>query len=174
MGAMALAAVILLGVAPAVAQTKNRCAAGKNKCVSDVVKGLLKCHERALKSGSAIDDACLDRAHSKFDGGDDPARACFARLEAKNPPGSATECLTYDDAEAAGLAADAFASDVIEQVDPTAVKNCCSYLTDEMPPVRQCAQGWTINPRQCATLGKDGTGAYKANSTCNVTTQLCN
>ena len=50
--------------------------------VEDEVKmaGLLKCYEKAVKSGLPLDSACLDKARCKFDGvaGCAPPGGCAA------------------------------------------------------------------------------------------------
>src|SRR6185295_12133915 len=69
--------------------------------------------------------ACLQKAHDRFDGGAMPEKACFARLEAKNPGA----CLTTNDTATMENATDAFVTDVVTELDPgypVAVENACS------------------------------------------------
>ena len=71
---------------PPLDQTK--CGAGKKKCASKYLAGLLKCRKAAQTPGKPTDPntkGCIDKAVAKYSGGVDPARGCFAKLEAKNP-----------------------------------------------------------------------------------------
>ena len=87
----------------------DKCSAGKKKCVATKVKGLLGCYGKAAKKGEAVDPACVAKAQDKFDGGADPAKGCFEKLEAKYDPSSATPCRTFDDTAAVEATVDAFA-----------------------------------------------------------------
>jgi hypothetical protein len=87
--------------------TLNRCSAGKKKCVIKKVAALLKCYERAANTGTNVDQACLQKARAKFDGGADPSTECFAKLEAKGG------CLTTGDATPIENKVDAFVTDVV-------------------------------------------------------------
>jgi hypothetical protein len=65
-----------------------KCNAGKKKCVSKLLKGLLKCQALAqTPSKPPVPNAggCVDKAVAKYDGGSDPTKGCFAKLEAKMP-----------------------------------------------------------------------------------------
>lgn len=68
---------------------KNKCLAGKTQCVAKKVAGLLKCRERCQKNpklcGPAQQD-CEAKVNDKYDGGDDPSKGCFARLENRENP----------------------------------------------------------------------------------------
>ena len=69
---------------PPLEQTK--CGVGKKKCVAVKLKSLLGCYQKAQTPGKAVEpelSECLAKARGKFDGGLDPARGCFAKLEAK-------------------------------------------------------------------------------------------
>jgi cysteine-rich repeat protein len=71
---------------------QSKCGAGKKKCIATKVSGLLKCHEKTQKPGKPEDPndkGCLDKVKVKFDGGDEPAKGCFAKLESK----SRNDCL---------------------------------------------------------------------------------
>ena len=65
---------------------QSKCGAGKKKCVANQAKGLLSCHRKAQTPGkpeNPNDKGCLDKVAVKFDGGIEPAKGCFAKLEAK-------------------------------------------------------------------------------------------
>jgi hypothetical protein len=71
---------------PPLDQTK--CGAGKKKCVSKYLAALLKCRQVAQTPKKPTDPntkGCVDKAVAKYTGGDDPAKGCFAKLEAKDP-----------------------------------------------------------------------------------------
>jgi hypothetical protein len=107
----------------------NTCAAGKSLCVAKKIKGLLECYKAAEKKGVAVDPACLQKVQDKFDGGDDPSRGCFAKLEAKqNVDKPASIC--RDDA----LDADAFAEYAAETIT-------CNLDSQSCP----CADGRCVN-----------------------------
>ena len=84
----------------------NKCSAGKKKCVATKVKAILGCYGKAASAGLPVDPACIQKAQDKFDGGADPTKGCFAKLEAKPP------CLTTSDIAALEAKVDAFSLDV--------------------------------------------------------------
>jgi hypothetical protein len=110
--------------------TLNACAASKKKCVSKKTAGLLKCHQLAEKKGldPASDptvQSCLQKVVTKFDGGADPSKGCFAKLEAKFPGG----CLTTSDTPALENTVDGFVAAVVVALDPNypaPVTSACS------------------------------------------------
>jgi cysteine-rich repeat protein len=124
--------LLVVGVAPSGAQTftLNKCSAGKKKCVGTRVTGLFKCHVTSESKGVPVDDKdCLAKALAKYDGGDKPEKGCFAKLEAKSPPGSESPCLTFGDSAALDSAASAFVDQMVRAVDPAypaIVTNKCS------------------------------------------------
>src|SRR5262249_56249356 len=61
----------------------NKCSAGKKKCVASKVKAMLGCYGKAAGKGLPLDPLCIQKAKDKFDGGIDPTKGCFAKLEAK-------------------------------------------------------------------------------------------
>ena len=122
--------VALAGAATAQPFTPNKCSAGKKKCVANELAGLLKCHVVAETKGvPPTDKDCVAKAAAKFDGGADPTKGCFAKLEDKYAPGSATPCLTYGDRDSIETVVDAFVDAVVHAVDPSypdVVVNKCS------------------------------------------------
>lgn len=110
----AMLAAVPAGVAEA---AQSKCLVSKNKCVSGLVAGFLKCHRLAETPGKAPDPnakACLDKARAKLTGGAEPAKGCFGKLEAKTP----NDCLTTGDADTARLAGEACVAQVVEAIDP--------------------------------------------------------
>jgi hypothetical protein len=57
------------------------------KCVGKLFGALFKCEIAAHKAGVPADEACIAKAIAKFDGGPNPAKGCFAKLEAKQKLG---------------------------------------------------------------------------------------
>jgi hypothetical protein len=122
-GASVVAALLAFG-AVANAQGPNKCLAGKNKCASKKMQGLLKCHAKAEKDGVPVDPLCTGKAIGKFDGGTVPTKGCFAKLEIKNDG----PCLTNADTSAMENKVDAFVTDVVSELDPNPApdQNDCS------------------------------------------------
>ena len=129
MGTAALLAMIP-EVAAAQSFTLNKCSAGKKKCVATKLAGVLKCHVTSETKGVPVGDKdCLTKAMAKFDGGDDPTKGCFAKLEDKYPVGSETPCLTFGDRDALETVVDGFVDAIVRVVDPAypdIVVNKCS------------------------------------------------
>src|SRR5215510_13691620 len=101
----------------------NKCSAGKKKCVANKVKAILGCYGKAASAGASTDPtppppgqsptsffACIQKAQDKFDGGTDPTKGCFAKLELKPP------CLTSGDTDALEAKVDAFGLDVYSEL----------------------------------------------------------
>jgi hypothetical protein len=98
---------------------KDKCSAGKKKCVGNKVKALLKCYAKNTTKPDPVKfDACVQKAHDKFDGGAKPEKGCFTKLEAKYPMASATPCQTFGDTPALEAKVDAFVDDVFEELVP--------------------------------------------------------
>ena len=89
-------ALTLMAHAPASAQ-QAKCLAGKTACMAKKVAGLLKCETLAETPGKPADpnaNECVTKAETKFDGGAQPAKGCFEKLESKNP----NDCPTVNNA----------------------------------------------------------------------------
>ncbi len=102
----------------------DKCSAGKKKCVGNKVKSLLGCYGKDVTKPDPVKfNECIAKAQAKFDGGVDPSKGCFEKLEAKYPPASATPCQTFDDTAAVEAKVDAYvagiASDLAPPVNPT-------------------------------------------------------
>ncbi len=120
----AAAAIAVVAVPRSDAQTLSLCSSKKKDCVAKKTTCLLKCHTKAEQTGLAVDPGCTQKCMDKFDGGDDPAKGCFARLEARDD-----NCLTFGDTTALEAKVDAFVLDVVQELDPafpTPVRNKCS------------------------------------------------
>lgn len=89
--AAAVAGLVLAG--PSAAQVpQSKCASGKEKCVRKLLLDWFNCYSKAnAKPDQAALDLCVQKATEKFTGGVNPAKGCFAKLEAKPP------CLTTGD-----------------------------------------------------------------------------
>ncbi len=80
--------------------TQSKCNAGKKMCAAQKLRSVLTCHRKAETPGKPNDpnaDGCLDKTKAKFDGGADPTKGCFTKLEVKSrnrclpPLGNAAE-----------------------------------------------------------------------------------
>jgi hypothetical protein len=113
--ALALAgALIALTFATPSRATPNACAAGKMACVAKKAAAILKCRSKSEKPPGlppATLAACIQRVRDKFDGGTNPAKGCFAKLEAKGG------CLTTSDMAALEAKVDAFVDDAACALD---------------------------------------------------------
>ncbi len=109
----------------------NACASAKKQCVAKKTAAILKCHamnEKPPGISLVKFQACVQKAKDKFDGGANPAKGCFAKLEAKFPGG----CLTTLDVANLEATVDAFVDDVICQLDPS--EGTCPVPTPTLTP----------------------------------------
>jgi hypothetical protein len=96
---------------------QTKCGAGKKKCVAKFYKGVLKCHQLAQTPGKPNDPnagGCLDKARAKFDGGLEPTKGCFEKLENKVP----NDCQIFDDTESLQALVESCADDLAELITP--------------------------------------------------------
>jgi len=137
----------------------NKCLGGKTRCVNTKVAGLLKCHIKAEKSGLPLDPACVQKCTDKFDGGTDPARGCFARLEVRNYG----PCITFGDSAAQEAKVDAFVLDVVQELDPgypVPVLNTCSAgkkkcVLKKTAGLLKCEERCDKDPDRCGVVKTD-------------------
>jgi len=95
----------------------SSCDAGKVKCVAKRIGCLMKVDANALKTGQAPDAAKRQKCYDKFDGGAEPAKGCFAKLENKQDFSKPqTLCTTADDATAVAAQADALRTALVVSV----------------------------------------------------------
>ncbi len=158
--------VLNVGVASAQPLTLNKCSAGKKKCVGAKAAALLKCHVKSETKGIPPDDKdCITKARAKYDGGADPSKGCFAKLEGKYPVGSATPCLTFGDSAALEAKVDAFVASAVSAVDPAypaLIVNKCSAgkkkcLSAELTGLLKChqkAESKGVSPNEKGCIDK--------------------
>lgn len=89
----------------------GKCSAAKEGCVSKLALALLRCHAKAQRKGTIVDESCLAKARAAFDGGAKPERACFTRVEARRACAGADPI--PDDALAMETRVDAFVDTVV-------------------------------------------------------------
>ena len=146
---IAAVTVAALALATPSHATLNACAAAKKACVAKKTAALLKCHSKAEKPPNGLDPqkfaACIQKAKDKFDGGANPAKGCFAKLEAKYPGG----CLTTNDTAGLEAMADAYVEAVICALDPGA--GTCPTPT---PTPTSTPPGCFLNGQTCATAAQ--------------------
>ena len=140
-------AVLLVPGGPASAQ-QAKCLAGKTTCLAKKATGLLKCEalaETPKKPADPNAKDCVTKVQTKFDGGSDPTKGCFEKLESKSP----NDCLTFDDTAAAERAVDACVASLVAAIDPppidqtkcgAAKKQCVSKYLAALLKCRRVAQ----------------------------------
>ncbi|MCC6765738.1 MAG: hypothetical protein IT293_13860, partial [Deltaproteobacteria bacterium] len=95
---------------PAGGNPLNKCLSGKTKCVSKYNACVLGIVGKAFKAGSTVGDLSKCNAILSNAGG---KASCVQKLEDKNPPASATACVTFEDQGSLKAADDAFVNDII-------------------------------------------------------------
>ena len=111
----------------------DRCSAAKKKCVMKFATNLLKCRAKYEAKNVPIDPVCVQKATDKFDGGFDPSRGCFERLELKFAP--TVPCTTTDDTSALATTVNDFVQDVACDLDPYRPEcSTCGNGIAESPP----------------------------------------
>ena len=140
----------------------DRCGAGKKKCVSNKVKALLGCYRKDLIKPDPLKfQPCVTKAVKKFDGGADPAKGCFEKLEAKYAPASTMPCQTFDDTAAVEAKVDDFVVGVASHGDPPPVPTTLDFTLNA--PGGVCGEtrdggGNVIALILCGSLGFGGGG----------------
>jgi hypothetical protein len=112
--AAVMVALAVTWAAPASAQ-QAKCLAGKTKCMASKAAGLLKCHEADETPGKTADPTCEMKVEDKFNGGGDPTKSCFGKLE--NKKGS--DCSPGDNTTAAENAVDSCVGAFVAVIDPS-------------------------------------------------------
>jgi hypothetical protein len=161
--AVAGAVVATLLAFGATASAQNKCLAGKNKCGSKKMQGILKCYSKAAKDpanqGTVFTD-CFNKAVSKYDGGTDPTKGCFAKLEVKNDG----PCLTTNDSGAIETKVDNFTDDVVTELlnggHPPSTTNACQAGKDKCvlkkaAGILKCHEKCAKDPLKCGTVRTD-------------------
>jgi hypothetical protein len=105
----ALVLIAFVAVAASVAQAgptpAQKCSASKIKATSKKAAAKLKCHEKAITKGVAVDPACLTKAEDKF-------TDAFAKAEAKSG------CATTGDTNAIEALVDTFVDAAVVALEP--------------------------------------------------------
>jgi hypothetical protein len=117
----------------------NKCLAGKIKCAIKKKACLLGCYAKAAGAGlAAPDSACTTKCRDKFDGGVDPLKGCFEKLEGK------LSCLTTDDTRAIEAKIDGFVESATAQLSfPIALANgkCGAAKIKSLNGYNKCVLG---------------------------------
>lgn len=151
---------------------KNKCLAGKTKCVSKKLAGLLKCRESCqktpLKCGPA-QTICEEKVMAKFDGGADPAKGCFAKLEAKEKPSKPESiCTTTGDTASMEAEVDAVAAELLARLEGTP-PTCGDGVVNVVG--EQC-DGTDLSGTTCGSLGA-GSGTLACSGSCTLDATGC-
>ena len=146
-GTALVMALLLMPAVPASAQ-QAKCLTGKTSCMAKKAAGLLKCEALAETPGKPADpdaEDCVTKVQTKFDGGSEPAKGCFEKLESKSP----NDCLTVDDTGAAETAVDTCVAALVAAIDPPPLdqtkcgagkKKCVSKYLAALLKCRRLAQ----------------------------------
>jgi len=97
----------------------NKCLAGKTKCVSKKMAGLLQCRGKCQKDPfkcGVVQTTCENKVIDKFDGGTKGiANGCIGKLDIKNDG----PCVTLGDTASLETKIDAYVLDVLTELEPT-------------------------------------------------------
>lgn len=141
------------GVAP------NKCLAGKNKCVSKKIAGLMKCRELCQKAPdkcAQVQTECEQKVMDKFDGGDTPEKGCFAKLEAKQNPGKPDSiCVTTGDTAEVEAQADALVNALLLTLEPPCPNTCLNGGTLKAGCSCTCPSGYESLNGGCFRIAND-------------------
>ena len=166
-GMMLAATLLFVASGPAAAQ-QAKCLAGKTKCVAKKGTGLLKCHTNAETPGKPADPnagGCIDKVVGKFDGGIDPTKGCFEKLE--NQAGNDCQPPTGNSATLQGLVEDCDFDLEAVLTETSTTTSTTLATTTTLPPCQANVGGfcWALGAAgedcdaACAPLGKTcGTG----------------
>jgi len=112
----------------------NKCLSAKNKCVSKKLVGLLRCREKCQKRPGRcgqVQTDCEAKVMKKFDGGAEPTKGCFAKVESKeNPAKPDTICTTVNDTVAMEARVDGFVNGTIAILEGGAAAECGNGVVD--------------------------------------------
>ena len=151
----------LLATMPAGAQAgqtpAQKCAVAKSKAAAKKIEAKLKCQQRAVQDGTAVDPACLTTAETKFN-------QAIARAEA---PGG---CAVSGDGATIEAAVDSCVDSVAALTTGTAppTTGCCSFPA---PSSNVPFGGCTMNLALCAQLsGTMMSGVCRNDGTCGTAT----
>jgi M6 family metalloprotease-like protein len=134
----------------------NKCLAGKTKCVSKKMAGLLQCRGKCQKDPAKCDvvqTTCENKVIDKFDGGTKGiAKGCIGKLDIKNDG----PCVTFGDTESLETKIDAYVLDVLDELEPT-----------PPPGINKCLAGKT----KC--VSKKAAGLLKCREKCQKELVKC-
>ena len=128
-----------------VGSVKDKCQAAKKGCIAKKAACLLGCHAKAEATGAPLDAGCIGKCTGKFDGGLTPAKACFAKIEAKGGCMVAT-----NQVPAVEATVDAYVLDVVTQLDPgypVPVQNTCSSAKKKCAARNNRRRSSSVTPR---------------------------
>ena len=151
----------------------NRCLAGKNKCVAKKIAGLMKCRAKCQQSPTKcgqLETDCETKVMAKFDGGTDPAKGCFAKLEAKDDPADpASVCTTTGDTADMEAEVDGLVTGIVARLEGTPAPICGDDVVNVAG--EQC-DGSDLDGYTCASLGPM-VGILVCDGTCKFDTSGC-
>ena len=151
----------------------NKCLAGKNKCVAKKIAGLMKCRAKCQQSPTTcgqVQTDCETKVMAKFDGGTDPAKGCFAKLEAKDDPADpASVCTTTGDTADIESEVNGLVTSIVARLEGTPAPICSDGVVNVAG--EQC-DGSDLDGYTCASLGPM-VGILACDGTCKFDTSAC-
>ncbi len=156
-----------VGVAP------NKCLAGKTKCVSTKLKGLMKCHEQCQKDPrkcGARQVLCEAGVREKFERPEQPVKGCFAKLEAKADPAKPDSvCTTTGDTAAIEMRVDGAVLDLVAALEGSPAPICGDGTAEGH---EQC-DGADLQGETCTTRGFALGGTLACDAGCGFDATAC-
>src|SRR5262245_48511356 len=128
---------------------QTKCGAGRKKCASKYLAGLLKCRRLAQTPGKPADPntkGCVDKAMAKYTGGAEAAKGCFAKLEAKNP----NDCQSTTDSPTVKTLAEDCVDDLVAVImTTTTLTTSTTTITVPATTSTTSTPTTTTTPTQC-------------------------
>ena len=147
----------------------NKCTAGKITCALKKKTCLLGCYKKAA-TGVLLDPLCLAKCRSKFDGGGDPAKSCFGKLEGK------LFCLTVGDTAAIEQKVDGFVESMITALHNTRPigtgNKCLAGKIKCLIELQQMPHGDHVRRRQEGAQSRPRAGARRAGEVRRMSRQI--
>ena len=102
-GMMILCLVLVAVPAGAAIDPAVKCLSSKLKTTAGLAKGLVQCHAKAARKGTAVDPSCISKQEDKFDGRMDKAESKGGCLPLLYAPGTKIEVGRFVEDVAASL-----------------------------------------------------------------------
>lgn len=152
----------------------NKCLAGKTTCVSRLAAGLLKCRElcqrRPDRKCGSVQAECEAKALARFDGGANPEKGCFEKLEARQVGSRPTSlCTTEDDAQLLQSDVDGVVQELLATLEGAPAPTCGDGSINVAG--EQC-DGVDLGGTTCGSLNA-GVGSLACTESCRFDARGC-